>query len=931
MKKAFLMVAISLLLSLLMVGCSVSVTTEDVMHFDTYEHGAVAFAEDVVDFNLSESEAVASADDVISGTWDNLSWTLNETTGELVISGTGEMDTFTYYSTSAWRKHEYLIKSVTIKNGVTSIGDHAFYCCFYLTSVTIPSSVTSIGDDAFESCFDLTSITIPGSVTSIGSSAFLNCTGLTSITIPDSVTSIGSGAFRGCTSLTNITIPGSVTSMGNDAFYRCTSLTAINVDRNNTKYQSADGNLYSKDGKTLIQYAIGKTDTSFSIPNRVTSIGSDAFAYCSSLTSITIPGTVTSIGSYAFYSCTSLTNITIPSSVASIQGAAFQGCTSLTGITIRDGVTSIGNDAFYRCTSLTSITIPGSVTSIGSTAFKECTSLTAINVDVNNTKYKSVDGNLYSKTGTTLFIYANGKTNTSFAIPNRVTSIGDDAFAYCNRLTSITIPDGVTSIGEGAFLNCTGLTSITIPDSVTSIGEGAFGGCSNLESIDIPDKVTSIGSDAFDGCSNLISVTIGNSVTDIGYYAFQGCYKLVEVINHSTLQLTAGKGHKSDITDNALEVHTGESKLTEVDGFVFYPCDDVNYLVDYRGIATELILPTSFNGQNYEICESAFYSEDDITSITISDGVTTIPRSAFEGCSSLTNITIPASVTIIDGILTFDRCFALKIIYIKSPIIATELTSDTACGDLIDNAEVILIEESITSVATYVTDNFSYKEKLNYEGTDYVSYSKHKHTWEDCSVARIPCERDGFAGAQCTICDLLKGNTILAHNYIPHSAGDEDYHWDACDGCEKFINKVGHNYGEWIDAVEPSCEIAGSLAHYHCECGLDFDADKSVIDDVSIPATGHSFGEWVVSKEPTCTEAGEERRDCDNCDYYETNELPALEHDFSEGGRCAMCGKLSDGAIAGIAIGSSVAVTSTVGFSILGVVLKKKRLKKANK
>ena len=652
MKKAFLMVAISLLLSLLMVGCSVSVTTEDVMHFDTYEHGAVAFAEDVVDFNLSESEAVASADDVISGTWDNLSWTLNETTGELVISGTGEMDTFTYYSTSAWRKHEYLIKSVTIKNGVTSIGDHAFYCCFYLTSVTIPSSVTSIGDDAFESCFDLTSITIPGSVTSIGSSA---------------------------------------------------------------------------------------------------------------------------------------------------------------------------------------------------------------------------------------------------------------------------------------FLNCTGLTSITIPDSVTSIGEGAFGGCSNLESIDIPDKVTSIGSDAFDGCSNLISVTIGNSVTDIGYYAFQGCYKLVEVINHSTLQLTAGKGHKSDITDNALEVHTGESKLTEVDGFVFYPCDDVNYLVDYRGIATELILPTSFNGQNYEICESAFYSEDDITSITISDGVTTIPRSAFEGCSSLTNITIPASVTIIDGILTFDRCFALKIIYIKSPIIATELTSDTACGDLIDNAEVILIEESITSVATYVTDNFSYKEKLNYEGTDYVSYSKHKHTWEDCSVARIPCERDGFAGAQCTICDLLKGNTILAHNYIPHSAGDEDYHWDACDGCEKFINKVGHNYGEWIDAVEPSCEIAGSLAHYHCECGLDFDADKSVIDDVSIPATGHSFGEWVVSKEPTCTEAGEERRDCDNCDYYETNELPALEHDFSEGGRCAMCGKLSDGAIAGIAIGSSVAVTSTVGFSILGVVLKKKRLKKANK
>ena len=169
----------------------------------------------------------------------------------------------------------------------------------------------------------------------------------------------------------------------------------------------------------------------------VTSIGSEAFAYCSGLTSVTIPEGVTSIGSSAFYNCRGMTSVTIPSSVTSIGSSAFYGCSGLTSVTIPEGVTSIGDYAFYNCTSLTSVTIPDGVTSIGSSAFYNCTSLTSV------------------------------------TIPEGVTSIGSYAFEGCRGLTSVTIPEGVTSIGSSAFYNCRGMTSVTIPSSVTSIGYNA--------------------------------------------------------------------------------------------------------------------------------------------------------------------------------------------------------------------------------------------------------------------------------------------------------------------------------------------------------------------------------------------------------------------------------------------------------------------------
>ena len=385
---------------------------------------------------------------------------------------------------------------VTIPDGVTSIGEGAFYGYSGLTSVTIPDSVTCVDSEAFYGCnatlFDTNSI--PGVILVDGwvvgytesLSGDLDLTG---------VRGIGSGAFEDCSGLTSVTIPNSVTRIGG-AFDGCSNLASV------------------------------------SIPNSVTSIG-EAFYMCSSLANVTIPNSVTNIEWWAFEGC-SIMSFSVASdnpSYKSVSGLLLtkDGKELVAGIngdvTIPDGVTSIRGSAFSGRSGLTSVTIPNSVTNIGwfgyiDGVFEGCSSLRSFSVAADNPSYKSVSGLLLTKDGKELVAGINGDVT----IPDGVTSIRGGAFESYGGLTSVIIPDSVTDIGVDAFRSCIGLTSVTIGNGVTDIGENAFLRCRGLASVTIGNGVTSIGWGAFKACIALTSVRIPNSVTNIGDFAFNYNY-----------------------------------------------------------------------------------------------------------------------------------------------------------------------------------------------------------------------------------------------------------------------------------------------------------------------------------------------------------------------------------------------------------------------
>ena len=386
---------------------------------------------DVVAFSDEENK---NREVIANGTENELiNWMVYDT-GELIISGSGDMTDYDVNNLPPWYKYRKNITNVTVENDISSIGSYAFYSLYKLNFVDIKSQCVNVRDHSFEKCTKLISINISERVTSIGANAFSGCSSLASINIPEEVTFIGSNAFSECSSLTSINIPEKVTFIGGSAFSECSSLASINIPEGVT----------SIDGLTFYRCS---SLASINMPEGVTFIGSNAFYGCSSLTNINMPEGLASIGYGAFSGCSNLMSINIPEGVTFIGSNAFYGCSSLISINIPEGITSIDDWTFYGCSDLASINIPEGITSIGRSAFSECSSLTSINM------------------------------------PEGVTSIGIFAFGGCSSLTDINIPEGVTSIGDNAFSGCSSLISINIPKTVCSIEDSTFERCEKLRSI----------------------------------------------------------------------------------------------------------------------------------------------------------------------------------------------------------------------------------------------------------------------------------------------------------------------------------------------------------------------------------------------------------------------------------------------------------------
>jgi hypothetical protein len=420
------------------------------------------------------------------------------------------------------------LTSITIPNSVISIGNTVFDGCSSLTSITIPNSVTTLGFNAFRNCTGLTSVTLSNSLDRIANNTFYNCAGLKNISIPNSVTTIYESAFQKCANLTSISIPASVTSIVIDSLRNSNKLTEITVESGNNNYSSIDGVLFDKNQTSLIIYPLGKTNSTYTIPNSVTSIGRYSFCNNQGLTGITISNSVTSIGNYAFNNCTNLTSVSIPNSVTSIGNYAFSNSLGLTSIALPSSVTTIGASAFNNCTNFTSITIPAAVKTIGVDALKNCSKLTEINVENDNQNYSAADGVLFDKNQTTLMQYPMAKTTSDYIIPTSVKIVGSYAFSNAKSLTGVTIPNSVTAINKYAFTDCSGLKSINIPGSVTAVGDYAFQNCTAITSIFINSKPMIL--DYSGSYINATSFSYSNSIP-LNSTTFYGVNNLSCVLN----------------------------------------------------------------------------------------------------------------------------------------------------------------------------------------------------------------------------------------------------------------------------------------------------------------------------------------------------------------------------------------------------------------
>ena len=855
---------------------------------------------------------------------ENLTWTL-DSEGTLTISGTGAMTNY-YYSTAPWYSSRSSIKSVTIGNGVTSIGYDAFSGCSSLTSVTIPGSVTSIEEWTFSHCRSLTNIKIGNGVTSIGEGAFFGCVNLTSvalpesvttiekdafgldesgsnikyvyydgdieswlkisfpdhganpcrgntnlyfkgelatdIVIPDNVTSIGDWAFEDCGSLTSVTIPDGVTSIGDYAFYGCSKIKVVNYD----------GNIESWLG---IEFASSSSNPCYN--------GSNLYFNGELVTDVVIPDNVKRIGYCAFQGVSSLTSVTIPTSVKSIDGCAFLGCSSLASVTIPNSVTSIGSSAFAGCSSLTSVTIPDSVTSIGSGAFSSCSSLTSV------------------------------------TIPDRVTSIGDYAFFNCSSLTSVTIPDRVTSIGGRAFSDCSSLVSVKIPDSAKNIRYSAFYGCRNIKNVyyngdvgswlginfegatsnpcyygsnlyfngelatdvAIPDDMTMIGDYAFCGCDSLTSVTIPNSVTSVGRRAFSYCRSLESVmIPDSVTDIGYGAFCRcysllnvaipNSVTDVGWEVFAYCRSLTSV-----MITDGVKNIGDrtFYGCSSlnNIELPSSVTS----VGNSAFSNCNSLNSVKMPNTVRSIGYNAFENCTSLTKMSIPKSVTSI-GRDTFSNCGSLTSVTIPDSVMSIDDSAFNGCG-------------ALTDIAFGGT-------KDAWKKVGYVGFTPSVHMHYSCSsldghyipieIDKADCASTGQITYLCS-CGYEYTETLPnAHDYVFVNSfeptcsahGYDLYKCSKC-GTEKkdYKNDELKEHSYVVTIVEPTCTTGGYTLHKCSACGYSY-------KDELVQPLGHSETN-AEAKAPTCTEAGHTAGTCcSRCGKIMSGmaEIAALGHDFGE-------------------------------------------------
>ncbi len=389
--------------------------------------------------------------------------------------------------------------------GGTVVADEAFSGCTELLSIELTQAET-IGNKAFSGCSAVESIVLPKTVTAMGTELFEGCTSIKNLTLPylgNGTDALYAGYVFGAAtyaenysampqSLTNLTVYVD-TIVPDRAFYECNRLKSITIKGNIQTVAT-----YAFYGCKRLEKLSFEGDEGF---GGVDTLGNSAFANCSELYSLNISDKVEVIPTRCFYGCASLRVLNfganankMPNTVTVIGNQAFAYCESLITLELSDSLKEIDEKTFLGCAYLSKITVPAGVTAIGDDAFNGCTNLKSVTFAENSG---------LATLGNYAFSYCTSLKE--IALPKTVTSVGEYAFAHCWSMKTADLPKQITAIPDGCFFGCTYLTGVSFDNNaVTTIGASAFYGCERLEKLALSDKITSIGNDAFDNCNDLV-------------------------------------------------------------------------------------------------------------------------------------------------------------------------------------------------------------------------------------------------------------------------------------------------------------------------------------------------------------------------------------------------------------------------------------------
>lgn len=738
-----------------------------------------------------------------------------------LTKGTGVMrnyyiDTATY---TPWYISRANLEEIILEEGITNIGDYAFYSCKGITEIELPDTIVSIGERAFDACNTLTNINIPSSVKEIKKWAFRGCTGLTKLTIPETVETLGVVPFINCSGIKTLTLPS---NFATTAFSGCANIETITITKGNGVIEGT----YSSYQYSPC-YVSRNTIKNVYLEEGIINLGNYAFYGCTGLTEIAIPHSVTSIGTNAFYGCTGLSSIVLPISVSSVESYAFRSCNNLEKIYFL-------NDS---CSISPTYTIPATTTIIGysnSTAQEYANQFSRDFVEIIKlcpdcgspiTNSVTVDSTCTEKGHTTLTCDNCGHTET--------TEIPEKGHAL------------VTDDGKPATCTDTGLTP------------GLH--CSDCGEVFKAQEIIPA-----NGHTPVIDAAKAPTCTETGLTEGSHCSVCGAVIKAQ--EAVPATGH-TPVIDAAKAPTCTETGLTEgshcsVCGEVI-KAQEVIPATGHTPVIDKAKAPTCTEtglteGSHCSVCGEVIVAQETIPAtghkIAIDDAVPA--TCTHTGLTSGAHCSVCGEILVIQEVVPMAE-HTISIDKAKTPTCTetglTEGSHCSVCGEVIKAQEIIsktghtpVIDEakSPTCIKTGLTEGSHCSvcgEVI--KAQEIIPATGHTEVIDEAEAPT--CTETGLTeGSHCSVC----GEVIIAQEIVP---------------------ATGHSWNDGVVSTPATCHADGVKTYTCTKCG----ATKTEV----IPKLEHIWNDGVITKQPTYTEKGEITYTCTLCGDTYTEEIPQLE------------------------------------------------------